>query len=95
MNVPSRTDLGYRTPYIVTVFQNCGFLLQLRESDFVPQGHGIKRGQRDRLVGFHDPSAKFLAGMNIFDDDHADVVSFIMHNKINGHLSSGGKAGAK
>jgi hypothetical protein len=86
MNVASRADLGHCTPNVMAILQNRGVLLQVRESNFVTQRHYVERRQGNGLIRFHDPSAESLPGLNIFYDDHAHIVGFIVHNKIDCHL---------
>jgi hypothetical protein len=70
---------------IMSILQDCVANFQVSESNLVTEWHSIERFEADGLVGLHDPTGRFLAGLDILDNDNADGVGFVVHDEISGH----------
>jgi hypothetical protein len=78
-------DIGNDAADIVAILQHRVANFQITESNFMTEGHGIERFEADGLVGFHDPTGDFLAGLDILDNHDANGVGFVVHDEISGH----------
>jgi hypothetical protein len=78
-------DIGDNAADIMSVLQDGVAKFEVTKSDLVPERHSIERLEANGLIGFHDPTGDFFAGLDIFDDDHANGVGFIVHDEISGH----------
>jgi hypothetical protein len=85
VNMAAFADIGDNSADIMSVLEHGVANFQVTKSDFVTEWHGIERLEANGLVGFHNPTGDFFAGLDVFDDDHANGVGFIVHDEISGH----------
>jgi hypothetical protein len=85
VNVAALADIGDDSADIMSILQNRVANFQITKGNLVTEWHGIERLEANGLIGFHDPTGDLLAGLDIFDNDDADGVGFVVHDKISGH----------
>jgi hypothetical protein len=78
-------DIGNDAADIMSILQHRVANFQITESNFVTERHGIERFEANGLIGLHDPTGNFLAGLDVLDNDDANGVGFIVHDEISGH----------
>jgi hypothetical protein len=85
VNMAALSDIGNNAAYIMSILHHRVANFQVTEGNFVTERHGIERLEANGLVGFHDPTGDFFAGLDVFDDDDTNGVGFIVHDEISGH----------
>jgi hypothetical protein len=85
VNMAAFADIGNYAAYVISVLQHGVANFQVAEGNFVTERDGIERLEANGLVGFHDPTGDFFAGLDVFDDDDTNGVGFIVHDEISGH----------
>jgi hypothetical protein len=85
VNMAALADIRDNSADIMSVLHHGVANFQVTKSDLVTEWHGIERLEANGLVGFHDPTGDFFAGMDVFDNDDANGVGFVVHDEISGH----------
>jgi hypothetical protein len=85
VNMAAFADIGDNSADIMSVLHHGVANFEVAKSDFVTEGDGIERLEANGFVGLHDPTDDFLSGLDIFDNDDAHGVGFIVHDEISGH----------
>jgi hypothetical protein len=70
---------------VMSILQDGVANFEVTEGNLVAERHGIERLEADGLVGFHDPTGDFFAGLDVFDNYDANGVGFVVHDEISGH----------
>jgi hypothetical protein len=70
---------------IMAILQHGVANFEIAEGNLVTEGHGVEGLEANGLVGFHDPTGDFLAGLDVFDNHDANGVGFVVHDEISSH----------
>jgi hypothetical protein len=85
VNMAAFAHIGDNSADIMSVLHHGVANFQVTKSDLVTERDGIERLEANGLVGFHDPTGDFFARLDVFDNDNANGVGFIVHDEISGH----------
>jgi hypothetical protein len=78
-------DINNDAADIVSILQHCVANFQVTKSDLVTEWYGFERLEANGLIGFHDPTGDFFAGLDVLDNNDANGVGFVVHDEISGH----------
>ena len=87
VHVAALADVGDSAADVMAVFQNGVTGLDVAESDFVTEWHGVESLELYGLVSLHDPACQLLAGAHVLHHNHADCIGFVVHNELRSHSS--------
>src|SRR3546814_2805488 len=91
VDVIALADIGHGLADGMAVLEDRITILDGLQGDLMTDRDAVQRLYLDGLVGFHDPSGQFLAGFDVFGDDDADGILFVVHHEMGGaHCSSWG-----
>jgi hypothetical protein len=85
VNMAALPDIRNDAANIMSILQDRVANFQVTESDFVTEWHRFERLEANGLVGFHDPTGDFFAGLDVFHNHDANGVGFVVHDEVSGH----------
>src|SRR3546814_5540947 len=88
VDVIALADIGHGLTDGMAVLEDRITILDGLQGDLMTDRDAVQRLHLDGLVGFHDPSGQLLAGFDVFGEDDADGILFVVHNELGDRKST-------
>ena len=78
MHMITGCNVGNGMSYVFSVFEYGISIVDCSQGKLVSERNGMVYGDIDGFVGIHDPARKTLSGVNVFHDNDAYGIFFVM-----------------